>query len=319
MKNHLLKYAGIALLLALTVTGCRKDAFEGEETLESGATRVKISEGTNPSFFLEAGSGIQKRKLFTVTKAAASQAVNNAAATITLTYAPDLITKYNTDHATGTPAVPDTYEMLPEALYTTFSGVTRTSTGYTINLAPGEFAKSFDINLNFAAFDFSKKYMLAFRIAATGIDGEVTVQNQLLAIVGVKNAYDGVYSVAAGTVTRYTAPGVPAGDALSGNMAGNPDVRLATTGASSLRIEGLNWAAAGGGVGGVDPITLTINPTTNKVTSISSGTAASMKIVPGAVNEYDPATKTFTLNFDWNQTANKREILGLVITYKGSR
>jgi len=319
MKNHFLKYTGIALLFAITTVSCRKDAFEGTETLESGTTRVKISEGTNPSFFLEAGSGVQQRKLFTITKAAASQAVNNAPATVTLTYAPDLIAKYNTEHPTGNPAAPDTYEMLPEALYTTLPGVTRTSTGYTISLAGGEFAKAFNINLNFASFDFSKKYMLAFRISATGIDGEYTVQNQLLAIVGVKNAYDGVYSVSAGTVTRYTAPGVPAGDALSGSMAGNPDVRLSTTGANTVRIEGLNWAASGGGVGGVDPITMTINPTTYEVTSISSGTASSMRIVSGAINKYDPATKTFTLNFDWNQTANKREILGLVIKYKGSR
>ena len=46
---------------------------------------------------------------------------------------------------------------------------------------------------------------------------------------------------------------------------------------------------------------------------------ATLKNIPGAVNSYNPATKTFTLNFDWNQTVNPRVVTGLVLKYKSAR
>lgn len=320
MKHTILKYLSFAIILTTLFSSCRKDKFvnEDNELGDNGYTFVKVLEGTEASIFLESAQGTALRTIFTVRKDAGTEAVNNASATITLTSAPDLITAYNAAHPTA-PNVPNTYEALPESVFTPGPGITKTATGYTMALAPGEFSKEFSINMNFPAFDFSKKYVLAFKITATGIDGKVSVQKSVVAVVGVKNAWDGVYTTVAGTVTRYTAPGVPAGDALSGNMAGNPDVRLVTTSATTVTITGLNWAASGGGVGGVDPITMTIDPVTNKVTSIKSTVATSMNIVAGAINQYDPTTKTFTVNFDWNQTANKREILGLVLKYKGSR
>lgn len=43
------------------------------------------------------------------------------------------------------------------------------------------------------------------------------------------NNYDGVYSTVSGWVTRYLSPGVPANDALSGDLTGNPDVYMITS------------------------------------------------------------------------------------------
>ncbi|MNR56285.1 hypothetical protein D3C85_1768300 [compost metagenome] len=43
-----------------------------------------------------------------------------------------------------------------------------------------------------------------------------------------------------------------------------------------------------------------------------------LRNTPGKDNKYDPATKTFTLNFDWNQTTTPREAT-VIIKYKNGR
>ena len=321
MKKNILKFFILGIALSTVIGACRKDEFvdEDNELGTKGTTIVKVVDGPEKSVFVDNQPNIANVDVFNVRKEAANNTSLNVATTVTLTAAPELISAYNTAHPISA-GVPNTYEALPESLFTPGAGLTKTATGYTMSFASGEFAKDFKINLNFPNFDFSKKYCLAFKVTNTS-EGKVTAssQNQIFAIIGVKNAWDGVYSVPAGTVTRYTNPTTPAGDALSGNMAGNPAVNLITLSATTVQISGLQWANAGGGVGGVDPITMTINPATNQVTQIRSSVATTMRIVPGADNKYDPATRTFTLNFDWNQTANKREILGLKLTYARSR
>lgn len=175
------------------------------------------------------------------------------------------------------------------------------------------------VALNTSLFAIGVPYVIPLKITSVS-SGTISANfSNMLVNVVPKNKYDGIYSSVAGFIQRYTAPTTPSvGDALNGPMAGNPDVRMVTIGANTNQITGLNWGNAGGGVGGVDPILVTVDPTTNAVT-VSSTTAPSMKVIAGKDNKYDPATKTYTLNFDWNQTANKREILGLVITFKGAR
>lgn len=185
---------------------------------------------------------------------------------------------------------------------------------------------------NASLLSATTKYGLGLTISSVS-SGYKIAQNQknLLISFSVKNQYDGVYSVQSGKVTRYTAPGVPANDALSGNLAGNPDIKLITSGPNTVSIPppaspnpgALYWAfGQNSQVAGIDGVTLTINPTTNQVTVTSAGnptltnwTGSTSGIT---YNRYDPATKTFFLAFRWNPTANVREY-EIVLKYKGPR
>lgn len=310
------------VISSLVFTSCRKDSFvkgDSQNTNTSGNTYIKILDGPQKSLFLDAKTGTASVDVFNVRKDAANSSTLNLATAVTLTAAPDLITKYNTDNpqADGSP---NTYEVLPESIFTPGAGLTKTATGYVMNLNPGDFAKDFKINLNYDQFNFSKKYALAFKI--TNSDNATTTstsQNQVIVLISIKNAYDGVYSCVAGTVQRYSAPNVPTvGDALNGSMAGNPDVRISTVNANTVQIDGLAWFGGTSGIAGIANLQATIDPATNLVTMKSLGNATLANIA-GAVNKYDPSTKTFTLNFIWNPTANVREVKGLTLTYKGSR
>ncbi|WP_412466680.1 hypothetical protein [Pedobacter sp. KLB.chiD] len=137
--------------------------------------------------------------------------------------------------------------------------------------------------------------------------------------VSAKNTYDGLCVMQTGSfVQRYSNPTTPTtGDAPNGNTSTNPDVTLTTVGATNLEITNLRWAGGSSGVAGIDNLRLTVNPLTNLFTMSSLGTPT-LANVPWPVNKYDPATRTFTLNFDWNQTAAKR-IYGLNIKYSGVR
>lgn len=317
MKQRFLKYFSLGIVLtSVLLTSCRKDDFvsgdDPQATLTAGKTLVRVFDGPEKTLFLDAISGIGSVSVFNVRREANSQESLNTASSVTLTAAPDLITAYNTAHAT-------TYETLPESLFTPGAGLTKISTGYTMALNAGDFAKDFLINLNFGLYDFNKKYALAFKITNPGNGTTSSTQGQVLVLISVKNAYDGNYTSVAGTVQRYTAPGSPTvGDALNGSMAGNPDVVISTVNATTVLISNLKWANNGGGIGGIDNLQAVIDPATNLVTMKALGNTT-LKNISGAVNKYDPTTKTFTLNFDWNQTANVREVKGLVLTYKSSR
>ena len=165
-----------------------------------------------------------------------------------------------------------------------------------------------------------------FGLVITSVDNQLGIINnkRLLRVqLNIKNIYDGIYSVESGLVTRYLSPGVPSNDAISGPLAGNPDVRLITTGATTLSIPipgapgALYWSGGASQVAGIDGITLSVNPATNAVTVTSAGNASLMNWA-GHINSYDPATKTFKLAFRWNPTANVREY-EVILKYKGPR
>jgi hypothetical protein len=207
-----------------------------------------------------------------------------------------------------------TYKLMPASFYTY-----ETPT-FKVVIPKGERQSApFRIKTNASRFDPSTTYGLYFRIVSVDKPGYVISQNfgEFISIFSAKNSYDGVYSVVSGQVQRYTAPGVPTvGDALNGSLAGNRDVVLITLGAYTNSINFLEWHG-GGGIGGIDNLRLTVDPVTNNVTVSALGNATLANWI-GKVNKYDPATRTFTLNFDWNQTANRREY-SIIFKYIGPR
>lgn len=222
------------------------------------------------------------------------------------------------------------YLQMPTAWFTTQidGGVKAGGQGgiFTITFKPGEFSKSIYVTIPDATLlNPSALYGLGFTVLTADAGGKISTQKSTVVEVGAKNPYDGIYSYVSGLVTRYTAPGVPAGDALSGPLSSppNPDVFLVTTGAYSVNfpVAGsagqLTWSGGTSGVAGIDGLKLTVDPVTNLVT-VKSAANATLTNWAGYVNKYDPSTKTFTLNFRWNPTANVREY-SVILKYKGPR
>lgn len=201
------------------------------------------------------------------------------------------------------------YNQLASTLYTMPTSVT---------IKKGEKSVLFPVKVKTAQFDLTKKNGLA--VSITNASYGIISGNNATAIFNlpVKNKYDGVYKINDGFVQRYSAPGAPTvGDALNGSLKGNPDVNLVTVDANTVEITNLRWAGGSSGVAGIDNLRARIDPVTNAVTMSALGNAT-LANRAGMDNRYDPATKTLYLNFDWNQTANKREI-GLEIQFKADR
>jgi len=298
----------IIALAGITLNSCLKstDKFGWEKDSDAGTVLVGIydrsSVGEAKPFVMELLPS-QETMDFLQLKihAPRTQPANDIQVTLELDDA--LITAYNNAHGTS-------YLPLPANAFTLPSPLT-----FTIPKTSKEFI--IPITINKSNLNLANQYALGVKIVSISEGLINDFEKEIVATFLVKNIYDGKYSYVSGLVTRYTAPGVPANDALSGPLGPSlPDVSMITTGATTVRLAGLQWSG-GGGVGGVDPITLSIDPVTNLVTS-SSGANASFGNWAGKENKYDPATKTFTLNFRWNPTSTTREY-SVVFKYSGSR
>lgn len=219
----------------------------------------------------------------------------------------------------GTSAAIDAYNTAAGTTYTMLNSNGYTFTNTSVVIKQGTSKATFSIPFKPGQFDFSKQEVLPITISSVS-SGTISGNfRTILLNVNAKNAYDGVYTPQAGSfVQRYSNPTTPtANDALNGSTASNPDVTLTTVSAYTVQIGNLRWAGGTSGVAGIDNLQVTVDPATNLVTMKSLGNAT-LANISGSVNKYDPSTKTFTLNFDWNQTANKR-VYSLIIKYKGSR
>lgn len=220
-----------------------------------------------------------------------------------------VITQYNTENTKN-------YVMMDAGTYT----VNATS----VKIPKGQKSATFTVSFNTSLFVLSKNYVLPLKITSVS-SGTISGNfGTILLNIAGKNQYDGIYSHSAGFFQRYSSPTTPTtNDALNGTMEFNADLTLSTIDANTVQVGNLRWGSTTGagsptGVGGIDFLQIVIDPTTNAVT-MKSTTNLTLANTPGQVNKWDPATKTFTLNFDWNQTAAKREVKGLIIKYKGSR
>ena len=306
------------LLFVIGITSCEKEEIKDG----GGKTLVKIIGGGEDPVVLpmDVVPQIEEMVIADLRKDAVTEADVNTATTVTITNTQAFLDAYNTANGTH-------FELLPTSAYTITpgSGVTVNGNTWTVNLAPGELARPISITLDKNQMDLSKSYAFGLQITQTTVGSPALGTGFAIINPLVINEYDGIYSVVSGTVTRYTAPGVPAGDALSGSLTGNPDVFLATSGPTSVSIppagadEGqLLWAAgSNSAVGGIDGLRVVVDPLTN-LTTITSAANATLANWAGHDNKYDPATKTFYLAFRWNPTANVREY-EIVLAYKGPR
>jgi len=159
-----------------------------------------------------------------------------------------------------------------------------------------------------ADFDFNATYALPLKITSTStgiISGNF---GAALYALNVRNIYDGVYDIN-GYILREGDP------VLSGNYSGY-QVSMTTSGPFSIQYDHHPWAD-GSSVGGIDGLTLTINPTTNKVT-VSCVTNPAVVNAPNYDSRYDPASKTFFVSYYWGAGPTNRAATDTLV-YNGPR
>jgi len=203
-----------------------------------------------------------------------------------------------------------TYTILPTSLYT----IPNT----TVTIPKGQKKATMIVKVKASAFNFALTYALGIKIMSTSegiISGNFGTG---VFIMSAKNQWDGIYQVVSGQVTRFTAVGVVENPStLNGPLAGNPNINLVTTGANTVEVQNMRWFGGSSAVAGIDNTRATVNTATNAVNMAALGNAT-LANRAGLLNAYDPATKTFTLNFDWNQTTAPRQ-MNLVLKYIGPR
>ncbi len=229
---------------------------------------------------------------------------------------------------------------LPTAWYTVaVAGGTKTGGQggtFTITFAPGEFSKSIYVTVpNATLLDPSLVYGLGFTVMTADQGAKISTQKSTVVEIGAKNAYDGIYTVVSGFVQRYSGPG-PTNPICCDNLTGplgngqNDDVIMFTTGAQTVGIPTsgevgrLTWSyltTPNSGVAGIDGIRLTVDPSTNLVSSKSEGYAtsnATFANFPGYACKYIPSSKTFDMNWRWNPVTTTRDYQ-VMLKYKGPR
>lgn len=211
---------------------------------------------------------------------------------VTLSVDPAALARYNTAHPD------DSLTVIPASGYTLST---------TITIPAGQRKVEVPVKIITSTLDPTVTYGLPITI--TDASGVVLSKNfsSLVIKVALKNKYDGKYNFK-GYVLR------EGDNVLSGNFKGYT-ASLVTDGVNAVTFSQI-WAT-GGGVGGIDGLTISVNETTNKVTMKSKANGALVN-APGYDNRYDPATKTFYLSFFWGTGPTNRAATD-TLTYSGTR
>ncbi len=222
------------------------------------------------------------------------------------------------------------YTKLDPTWYTFTDGDGITKVGgeggtYTVTFAPGEFAKEIRITIPDATvLDPSDNYGLGFRILSTS-GGNITNNNLLVATIGAKNKYDGIYLMK-GIHHRPPYNAFPY----------EQEMHMVTVGASSVRFF---WPLAGdfghpiGTATGVSWYGAAISPQVDfdpdtdlatDVYNVGSATPIEMYNDPAGelVSRYDEGTKTMYLYFFYYTGAGQdfsNRGWSDTLTYIGSR
>ena len=307
------------LLLGVFVTSCEKAELKDG----GGKTLVKLKDGGEDPVVLplDVDPPIEKIQIADVRKDAASEGDLNTATTITITNTQAFLDAYNTANGTS-------YELLPTNAYTIApeSGVTVNGNTWTINFAPGEFARPIYINLNKAQMDLSLSYAFGLKITQSTVGSPSLAKGSGIVNVLVKNKYDGNYEVT----------GTMVDNANSALTADYPmDYDLITTGERSV----IGWSVkneyyyvdilnngAESVYGSFVPEFL-FDANDNIISVVNgygqpSGNGRSARLDPSGINKWDPGTGNIDVKFFMDQPsviANPRVTFNWHMAYKGPR
>ena len=325
MKNKILQYIFLSCSLMVLFSACRKDKrADAKETLQAGSTYVWITEANDDPYtqFFDVFNNIKTVVLFTVRRDAANNADLQKAVTVTLTADKD-----STDNAGLTPFTSDLYtfptaaDLASGGVYAGAEGITVNSDGtvLTVKFAPGEFAKNIIYKIDGSKLDLSKTYGAVYKITSLSAFKQKVGYGVVAAAVAVKNQYDGSYTYD-GNLVRLPADGSVDTSPLGGTIATGSTIDLITSGPVSFSMPIIYWADGTTQVGGVAGLQAAVDPATNKVTVTASGNPY-LANMAGQDNYYDPASKTFHLNFAWTSAGpgtNGRQA-HLTLVYAGPR
>ncbi len=197
-----------------------------------------------------------------------------------------------------------TYTMMPDSYYS--------FTDVTVTIPKGQTKANVSVTVFPDKFDLTKNFVVPIRIVSAS-SGIISAHFSVaLVAVVVKNEYDGIYDIIGGSMTRNSATGPD--PVLGGNYVSGLTMELATINGNTCGFAP-QWKD-GSGVGGVAGTQVVINGT--NITISASGNAT-MKNTPATINSYDPATRTFTMNFDWGTAPNTRIVSNFKLKYKKPR
>jgi len=309
MKNNFLKIS--VAFLAIVLTGCLDDA---KYAMDPSGTEniIEFSDASIPSNPAGAiypvytnTTEIVPSISFEVPISYSGPNKNNADIQLTLAVDPIALQAYNqqmSDEFSGQ----GTYELMPSN-YFTFDDV-------SVTIPKGQTKVNISFTVYPVNFDLTKNFALPIRIVSSS-DGALSAHwSVAIQAVVVKNQYDGVYSITGGSITRNSGSGPDL--VLGGNYVDGLTMELATINGNTVGIDPL-WKD-GSGVGGVTGTRFVIDAATNNVTVSSTGNAT-LKNTPATINKYDPATKEFTVSFDWGAAPNTRIVSGLKLKFLKAR
>ena len=200
----------------------------------------------------------------------------------------------------------DDMEPLPVSSYIAEAPTTYSGNQYTVVFEPGEFAKGLKIKVPDAStLDLTKSYGLGFRIVSAEGGKIATLESSFVVGIGLKNQWDGVYTISGNFVHPNTCL---VGDFFTNSSNGGyREIQLITNGTNSLRRnlggrENLyaynNCNSAPTYFTAVVP-RYQINPD-NTVTTIGGHPDNTVVFDQFTDSRYDPVTKTFYLHYGYN-------------------
>lgn len=320
MKNKFLNLSCLVACASIFFTGCIKNNVK--ELGDAGKTFLKIAESPENKIFFTPFSEVRKVSLVSIQREANSSAELNKPVTVNLRVDTAAVRAYNTKNS-------ETFKLLPDSLFTvTGAGITKTGNlTYQLTFAPGEFAKDFQIGLNGAKWNLSEKYAMPFIITDPGGLTLSSGMSNAIALVSIKNKWDGVYTFSA----TYDVPADRPADWVKTFTYGF-DVLLATTGVSSVRFYNTAFGPTGtfipletgAGPSGFGATTLDIVFGVNdKVISVNNPAPDSrnrqFKLIEGANSYYDASSKTLFLEMTMSQVGFAPIPMHIVMKYKKSR
>ncbi|HYJ38710.1 MAG TPA: DUF1735 domain-containing protein [Chitinophagaceae bacterium] len=298
MKLHKLNHIFLLGVVVMLFASCIKDAAPALG--DRGKTIVKLLEAPENKIFFEPFTNIRDVSLFSLRKDAPSAAELNTPTPVKVRLNPTLISDFNA--ANG-----ETFEPLPDSLYTLDPTIVKSGQVYTMTLNSGDFAKDFGIKLNGAKWNLSHKYALGFTIEDASGKTISSTKNEVLALISIKNKWDGVYEVT-GTFSDVT------NAAFTGIYP--HEWELQTTSATQCVVVDNVYLGfpgyvfeTGGGLSYYGSFGLLVNfdPATDQITSVvnyygqPASNTRSAALDPSGVNAYDESTKTVNIKYYMKQ------------------
>jgi hypothetical protein len=279
------------------VLGCNKPAIP-EQAEGKGSTIVRMSPGSGFKLVsIDLSATSQTFSIADIYRDVPGEGALNTTSKVVITENATIVADYNSAHGTN-------YIPLPASAFTTDPANPKVGNDYTLTFGPGDFYKQLKITVpNATVLDPNKKYAFGFKIASVDNNGKISASdNELVVEVGLKNRWDGVYTVTGTMVDLTTA-------SITGNYPLTWELR--TTGSNTLAVYDkaygtqthLIFSSGSTNQYGSFGLNLTIDPATSKITSIvnsygqPSANGRSAALDPTGINAYDPATKTIKIKY----------------------